>query len=211
MTITELFLTVAETATDLFASDHVVDAWEEASALDGYTVGELAAHLARAVLTVETYLDRTPEDASELTDASGYFATVLADEHPVDSDLHRAIRARSRATAEVGREPLIADIRAATDRLQVAFGEVDPATPIEVLAGVALPVGEYLRTRLVELVVHVDDLAVSVGHEPVEIPEEAYRAVAAVLAECAARRHGGLATVRGLARRERHPDAVRAL
>jgi hypothetical protein len=42
-------------------------------------------------------------------------------------------------------------------------------------------------------------------------PLEVARDRADVLAQVAARRHGGLATVRALARRERHPEAVRAL
>jgi hypothetical protein len=68
---------------------------------------------------------------------------------------------------------------------------------------------EYLRTRVVELVVHADDLAASVGVEPVP-PQPATTAVAIdVLVGVARIRHGDMAVLRALARRER--DTVRAL
>lgn len=79
------------------------------------------------------------------------------------------------------------------------------------LARAVLTVAGYLDTRLVELVLHLDDLAVSVGRDTAEeIPTEAYATVAAVVARIAVVRAGGVETVRSLGRRERHPDAVRA-
>lgn len=72
-------------------------------------------------------------------------------------------------------------------------------------------VAEYLTTRLVELVVHADDLAVSVGVDDPAPSEDACRAVAGVLAQTAALRDGGLDAVRALAPRERHPQPLRAL
>jgi hypothetical protein len=61
----------------------------------------------------------------------------------------------------------------------------------------------------VELVVHADDLAASVGVEPTP-PQPAATAVAIdVLVGVARVRHGDMAVLRALARRER--DTVRAL
>jgi hypothetical protein len=70
---------------------------------------------------------------------------------------------------------------------------------------------EYLRTRLVELAVHADDLAVSAGRAVADLPEQAWVVAAEVLGGVAALRSGGVLTVRALARAERQPDAVRAL
>jgi uncharacterized protein (TIGR03083 family) len=206
----ELFLTCADVAADAIGSDAVAGAWHEPSALEGYTVAGLAGHLARAVLTVDTYLSRPPVPPEGLTDASGYLATVLGDHDPIDSDLHRAVRERGREAAGADPAALAETVRRTAARLA---GELDRETldrAVEVLDGVVLTVADYLRTRLVELVVHLDDLAVSVGLA-VPIPDDAARVVAGVLAETAARRDGALATVRGLSRRERHPDAVRAM
>jgi hypothetical protein len=214
-----IFLTCADRAADAIAAPAVAAAWERASALEGYTVAGLAGHLARAVVTVETYLASTddgPVRDDDLTDASGYLVAVLGEHDPVTSDLHRAVRVRGLEAAADGPGALAGDVRGTTARLRDGLDDAALRRPVRVRDGLALPLGEYLRTRVVELVVHLDDLAESVDGQPGDafadpLPDEAYRVAAAVLAEAAARRAGGLAVVRSLARRERHPAAVRAL
>ncbi|MDP8961902.1 MAG: hypothetical protein M3N32_09840, partial [Actinomycetota bacterium] len=82
---------------------------------------------------------------------------------------------------------------------------------IVVLRDLTLTLDEYLRTRVVELLIHLDDLAASVGQRCPDVPDHAFRVVAGLLGELAAVRAGGLETVRSLARAERHPQPVRAL
>lgn len=209
----ETFLAAAARAERLIASDRVAERWERPSALDGYRVGALAGHLARAVLTVARYLDRpVPPDEHEPIDAAGYFVRVLASHDPVDSDLHRRVRERGAQEAAEGPAPLVAQLARTRRELADRFPSIDPGHHVAVLDDAVLTVEQYLETRLVELVVHLDDLAVSVGLDgPDDVPVDAYEVAAAVLARIAGRRVGHLATVRSLARRERHPDAVRAL
>jgi hypothetical protein len=61
-----------------------------------------------------------------------------------------------------------------------------------------------------ELVVHIDDLAISVGIPTPELPAAATDAVIALLGALAARRHGPVAIVRALARAERVPSFIAA-
>jgi hypothetical protein len=70
-------------------------------------------------------------------------------------------------------------------------------------------VAEYLRTRLVEFAVHVDDLAVSVGVPTPDLGSAADDEAIDVLVGIARIRHGDVAVLRALARRER--DDVQAL
>lgn len=211
--IAELFHRLAEATADRIGSETVARRWRDDSALEGYTVEGLAGHLARGVLTVEAYLDQPSLGSdAELTDAAGYLTTVLASHDPVDSELHRAVRERGTAAAVDGPEALAEEVRAAGRRLRERLDDAALQRPVLVLDDVALTLEEYLKTRLVELVVHLDDLAVSIGETgDDETPQDAYRVVAGVLGQVAASRAGGLATVRSLARRERHPDPVRAL
>jgi hypothetical protein len=65
---------------------------------------------------------------------------------------------------------------------------------------------DYLRTRIIELAVHTDDLCVSIGRETPPLPGVAVAIEA--LVEVAILRHGELAVLRALARRERDPDQV---
>lgn len=84
------------------------------------------------------------------------------------------------------------------------------ARQVQVLQGLEMTVAGYLETRLVELVIHLDDLSVSVGDEMPTVPSEALVCVVGVLGRTAALRAGGWRTIRSLSRAERHPDAVRA-
>lgn len=205
------FLDAAGTAEQLIGSTAVADRWEDASALEGYSVGGLAGHLARAVLTVEHYLDQPVPDGAP-TDAAGYLVRALASHDPVSSDFHGRVRQRGEQVASRGQEALVAELREARLVLTDRLAAVESGRHLAVLDGTVLPIEEYLETRLVELVVHLDDLAVSVAQDgPGDLPAAAFETVAAVLARVAVRRAGPLATIRSLARRERHPEAVRAL
>ncbi len=205
------FLSAAAVAQALLADDRVAAAWDEPSALAEYRVSGLAGHLARSVLNVERYLDAV-EAPLVHTDAAGYFDRVLADHDPVTSDLHREVRRASVEEAADGHAALVERHGAALDRLGARLAAVAADDPVTVRDGITLTVTEYLDTRLVEVVLHVDDLAVSVGIDDGHgLDASVLEDTAAILARIAARRHGALATVRGLARRERHPDPVRAL
>ncbi len=213
MSHSALFLDLARIVANVLASHGVRSRWNSPSALSGYEVSALAGHLARAVLVVEGYLDAPePGEGREPSTAAGYFAVVLGNDDPVESEFHAAVRRRGAEAAADGPDALLASVRTATARLGDRLPAIDAAhRRVPVLQNLVLTLDEYLRTRLVELVVHLDDLAVSLDRRDPELPEAAYREVAGVLGEVAAVRAGGLATVRSLARAERHPQPVRAL
>lgn len=204
------FLATAELAEQVVASAEVAATWDEASALTGYTVGGLAGHLARAVLTVPRYLESAGSSQAPMVDAAGYFATVLGDHDPVASELHAGVRSRSVAEAEEGPVALVGRMREARQQLAATLDDALLARQVQVLQGLEMTVAGYLETRLVELVIHLDDLTVSVGREPPTVPPDALACVAGVLGRTAALRAGGWATIRSLSRAERHLDAVRA-
>jgi hypothetical protein len=77
--------------------------------------------------------------------------------------------------------------------------------------GWALTLDDFLTTRMLELAVHLDDLAVSVGLTTPELPDTAFDPVLILLARLAARRHGQAALLRALARAERAPRAINAI
>lgn len=208
-----LFFVCAGHAADLITDGAVAAKWDEPSALAGYTVGGLCGHLSRAVFTVSDYIDRTPPDGvTSPSDAARYFAVVLGRDDPGDSELHASIRQRAKRAASVGPRALATSMRATLGQLRVDLDDAALARVVEARDGITLTVEDFLRTRLVELVIHVDDLAVSIGKVgPPALPDAGYIEVAGVLGRLAAQRMGGQAVVRSLARRERHEEAVRAL
>jgi hypothetical protein len=129
-------------------------------ATDAWTLRELLAHATRGVRTVATTL-ATPVDPDSrwLPTASAYFAAALS-----TPGVHAGIVQRARdAAPDVGDDP--AGYAAAS------LAEVRPlvqATPVDQVvqhfAG-RLPLGEYLATRVVELVLHSVDVELATGGE----------------------------------------------
>jgi hypothetical protein len=67
---------------------------------------------------------------------------------------------------------------------------------------------DFLLTRTIEIAVHNDDLAVSVGVPAPALPAYALDLVLPTLVQVAARRHGGTALLRVLSRAERARGSV---
>jgi hypothetical protein len=70
-----------------------------------------------------------------------------------------------------------------------------------------LSLDDFLVTRMMEIVVHSDDLAFSVGLPTSELPSSVVEPVLALLTALAVRRHGATA----LARAERAPKTIAAI
>ena len=94
---------------------------------------------------------------------------------------------------------------------EARLSDADDDRVILTAGDLPLTVHEYLKTRLVEIVAHTDDLAASVGIAPPTVTDEAGAAVIATLAELARLRHGTTAVLRSLARRERATPPIHTL
>lgn len=210
MSIRPVFLDACDATRPLLASSSVAEKWTEPSALAAMTVGALAGHLMRAVTSVDAYLDKAVTDVGAVLDAPGYYASIeglVGDD--LDSKLHTAIRSRAEDEAREGHRVVVERWDSALDRLRRRLPAEPPDRRLPALGGRLISLDDYLVTRLVELVVHADDLAVSVGAVPPSYSREATGAVIECLVGVARVRHGDEAVITALSRRER--DAVNAL
>lgn len=210
------FLAAASVLLDVLERDDVVAAWDRPSALEGWTVGGLVGHTARAVLTARRYLGSAPPPpGTKPVDAPGYLLAVLGDDDLApDSPLATQIRARGDQEAADGVDALRGRLGEALDALTGAFGPggEPPERLIEVLDGVAITLDDYLATRVVELVVHLDDVAASLPEDPgLVLPPPALQLATDVLVAVARGRRGDLGLLRVLARQERAPEGPVAL
>ncbi len=197
------FLQAAQAAVRLVETQAIAMRWSEPSILPGYTIGGLAAHLLRAVSTPLGYLDQETVDRAVDTDAAAYFLESLGDDDPVDSDLHRSVRRRSDDMAASGPLDLLDATQAALQSLTGRL-EVEPLDRVVVVfGGAVMALDEYLETRVVELVIHADDLAESCPGVAPPMPDSAWAIARRVVAEVAARRVGDRRFVLGLSRSER--------
>lgn len=209
MDLRSAYLATAGAAVELLGRGIVGERWDQPSALAELKVSGLAGHLARAVLQVEWVLDR-PEPDGEPIGAVQYYGELdgVDDLH---SDLNAGVRDRGEETAAGGWGRLYLDTSGALDRLAGRLPTV-PEGRLVLAFGRSLTIDEYLKTRLIELTVHLDDLAASLDVEPPELPLEATGVAIAVLVGVGRARVGDVAVLRSLARRERDTtDALRIL
>jgi hypothetical protein len=200
------FLAAAETARPLVGHVQVRERWREPSALAEMSVGGLAAHLVRAVTNVDRSLEAPPPAPGDEKPLSGaaYFGPVTAD---LSSEVNARVRTTSEDEALLGPAAVAGQLSRALDRLRTRLPAEPDDRRLRARGGELLELDEYLRTRLIELSTHIDDLCVSVGQPTPEIPGIAI--AIETLVDVAVHRHGSLAVLRGLSRRER--DRVEAL
>jgi hypothetical protein len=214
MTIAETYLDAARTAADLIASPLITARWDEPSALAEFAVSGLAGHLARQVIMVPGLLQReSPEEAISIFE---HYARVPWLGAALDDEANVAVRRTSDAEAADGPAALAQRTAETIDTLAaVLSGPGLPGTgPAKLVylpwTGWALTLEDFLTTRLLEIVVHVDDLAVSVGSHA-SASEQAQDIILVLLTRLAARRHGGTAVLRALTRQERAPETIVAI
>ena len=215
--VRDTFLEMIDLAVEMLAQPALRTRWPDASALEGYTCGALAGHLVRSLLTVDTYLDDpvVPESTARLEqpplDAATYFDRALGDHDPFTSSMHIAVRERSAELGGSDAGDLYARASALRDRLRRRLPAQPSDASIRVIGGLVMRVDDYLDTRIVELAVHLDDLAVSLEVPTPAYPDDASRRAVAVMAELARRRRGDLAVLRALTRTERATGPISAL
>jgi len=196
--IRQQFLGGARVVVAAISSTAVAAAWDAPSVLADQTVGGLAGHLARgSVWVVGEYLDQPEPDAAILDSADHYFETFMT---TADASSNRAIRERGAAVAAAGPDAVTAHAAAALAALEVRLPAERPDRRTVVAGGATMRLDDYLLTRIVEQVVHLDDLARSVGRDGFPTPYDNVRLALATGAWAGLRRFGAASMIRALFR-----------
>lgn len=195
--------------TDLVGSREVGDAWDRESALRGMTVGGVARHLvSQPECAVDFLIATCPSDAQVLSLVGHYERAdwLLA---PVDALANTSIRDDFNEMALAGQTDAVETLARSRERLPAAIAGAGPTTYVP-WQDCALPTDDFLVVRLMEIVVHADDLACSVGLSTPSFDPEVAEPVLALLAALAAHRRGQVAVLRALSRAERAGGSVSA-
>ncbi|MGW1676200.1 maleylpyruvate isomerase N-terminal domain-containing protein [Saccharopolyspora sp. NPDC002376] len=131
-------------------------------------------------------------------------------EFDVDHAGQRRIRARGEQAAGLGPTDLAERFDAARARLAPRLAALPAEQPVLVFDRWVLPLDQCLLTRLIELAVHLDDLAVSLDLATPAVPDDVAEIVISSLASIATGRHGTASVLRALSRRERAPAVIAA-
>jgi len=204
------YLEAAGYAVGLLRDPAVARRWAEPSALAELSVGALAGHVARQIFTVQ----------QQLADPAGHGEPIGLLEHYarsawVDAGLYGeanvAMRTSSEREAAAG--PAVLADRAAEAVTELAARlAAEPAGRTVFLpwGPWSLTLDDMLRTRMMEIAVHGDDLACSIGRDGVQPPQATAEVAVGLLTSLALRRHGAAALLRALSRAERAPASIAA-
>lgn len=199
------FPIAASIALDLIRHPEVSAQWSRPSALPHLSVGALAYHLGHQAIRAAELLP-TPTELPTLESAdSHYERAVWVTEGTPDEDAVAA--SQDEADALRGPDDLLArsgEALAQVSDLLSRRGALD-VVPIP-WQGWSLRRADFLLTRQLEVVVHTDDLAVSVGVPTPVFPAEVFDPVRDLLIRLAVRRHGQSALISALTRSERARD-----
>jgi uncharacterized protein (TIGR03083 family) len=204
------YLEAARSAQNLVADSRVATSWDTPSALDGFTVGGLAAHLAAQIHAVAAAMD----------EGQGKYPTIPILEHYArarwvgagpDAEINVMIREQGEDAAGIGHVGLLERVDTAVADLTARLADVPEERTVKPPAGPwTLTFDDFLLTRMMEISVHCDDLAVSIGAEPPALPDAVIQPVLALLSTLAARRHGQSKVLRALTRAERAQGSINA-
>ena len=202
-------LQAVDALVDLVAAPAVAAAWERESALPGMTVGGVTRHLVSQPESAVEFLRIVPVPPVETVSLTDYYARVDWLDAGRDDAENTSIRDDFNEMAGPGHADSVDVLEKARAELGPAIAAAAPTTYVP-WQDCALRTDDFLVCRLLEIVVHADDLAVSVGRPTPAFAPEVLDPVVALLAAMSVRRHGQDALVRALARTERAAGSVSA-
>jgi hypothetical protein len=199
------FLVAAQSAIELIGEVEVVRGWKEPSALADLSVGGLAAHLGDQILPVHAAVTAgtnvTDEEPVSLLE---HYDRVAWANNGIDDPSNVTIREGAEQHAQPGHDALVGSLEHAMHDIRTAFDALVLPPAIRMpWWDWSLSFDDYLVGRVMEIVVHNDDLAVSVDTPPPLLPEEVLGPVLALLVGVSLHKHGQAAVVRALSRSER--------
>jgi hypothetical protein len=205
------YLDAADWALALLREPAVATAWQQASALPRWRVSGLAGHLSQQVRSVRDVLAGPVPDAAPIGLFEHYARApwVHAD---LDGNVNAGIRRTGDRLAADGPTAVADAVAAVAELLRTELTAQPPERIVHLpWVGWSLTLDDFLTTRMMEIAVHGDDLAVSAGLDTPTLPGAVLDPVLALLSGLAVRRHGQAALLRAFARAERAPASVVAI
>jgi hypothetical protein len=199
------FMNAAGLTVGVVGAPAVAERWTSPSALAGFSVGGLVGHVYLATRLVDRHLDRPEPVGQRLRRRGEYYQTMRVDDvAQINDDAHRTIRGDGEHVARLGPAVLAAKFADLVDRLgSRLMRERQGRLLATAVADAAARLDDFLANRTIELLVHADDLAVSVGLAPIDVPADAATVAIASLLAVARERLGDRAVLRALAGRDR--------
>lgn len=204
----EAFLAAARVGSDLVRRPEVTERWSEESACQGMSVGALARHLVSQWVNADRLL-RAPA-GDEPIPVVEHYARAAWVSSGLDEEANTSIRDDSEELAAEGPAAMLDLVVSLEESLPESLAAARSGSVLIPWQGWSLSADDFLLTRMMEVVVHADDLAASIDVPTPEFPDDVVAPVLDLLTRVAVRRHGQAALVRALSRPQRAPSVVSA-
>ncbi|MQY25345.1 maleylpyruvate isomerase N-terminal domain-containing protein [Nocardia aurantia] len=201
------YLEAAGSAAALLGDPAVAAAWDRPSVLPEFGVHGLAGHLGSQVLQVSRALAAEVPDEIPVS-VPEFFTHAAAFHTDLDGESNVRIRHGSAAAASGGVGALVSQVDTALAGQQVALAAEQLSRVVPTPGGMPMLLDDFLLTRIMEIALHSDDLAVSAEIPTPLLPAEAFEPVLDLLSRLAVVRHGQVAVLRALSRAERAPGTI---
>jgi hypothetical protein len=205
----DLVVHATDLVAELVARPEVNAVWTVESSCAGMSVGGLTRHLVSQPVNVVRLLTTEVPEGVETIDVLEHYARAAWTREDLGGDTNTSIRATSDEQAADGTDAAQELVSHAREQLRTALAGAPPTVYIP-WQGWALDTDDFLVTRLMEMVVHADDLAASVAVPVPEFGPGVLDPVFRLLTALSVRRHGQDALVRALTRPQRAPATVAA-
>ena len=126
----------------------------------------------------------------------------------IDSPIHERIKEVSASEAAAGPAEIAAHCARVAADMRVRFAAEPGERLVAALGGRMLTLDDFCRTRLIEVLFHLDDLAASIGVPCPETSVDGRTIVVDILLGIARDQHGDWEVLRALAREERRTADV---
>ena len=191
--------------------DEVRAAWARDSVCTGMTVGGLTHHLlAQTGHVVRGLRSPAPREAPVIA-LLGHYSSAPWVEASRSGETDPDQDEKDNSAALAGHAQVLADARQSLADLPGALAlPRDPDVVHIPWQGWSLATPDFATTRLMEMVVHGDDLAASVGLAPPVHEDDVVEAVLDLLVHVSLRRHGQVSLVRALSRPQRSSGDISA-
>jgi len=212
----DAFLASTDWAALVLQSDQVAQHWDDLSVLAGMTVGMVAGHLFLATRVLARQLDAGPPPPDAVVESMplAYRRARFVNDDDLELQMHRGVRDDGAHVGAQGAAVVIARFDKLRNELRTRLDNRDGTLPRTVLRqdNTAVSFTDFVVSRLIEVVVHGDDLMASVGLDTPAPPPSACGLAVEFLVRGAREKAGDLEVLRELTRRERATtDALRAL
>lgn len=199
-------------AAALVRQPEVAASWSLSSQLTGFTVGGVAGHLFRATQRLLPTLDGPAPAGEPAGFEAWYLANRMAGPEDLDGDIARWIVDDGEHLAAKGPAVVASRLETLTSEVRERLAVEDAERNVAVLrADRPVPLRAYLGSRLLEVVIHADDLAVSAGLARSPIEDHIVGVACDLLTTMARARSGNLAVLRALTRADRVADPYEVL